>query len=255
MGVVEQQVVKAPRQTGLGASQVQRGHDQVAVVARARLGQHPLVGAVDLPELPLELRIGGVIVERLRPRRVGVGPDELGLEPVDPAHEAAEQGVGAPAEVVVAQGQLVDALDQHGQPVTGGEHRLERIGARAGGAQHDPREPSRGEDVELVIASAQLGLDPRAQCRRARLGGDEQPDALRGTSLRHQPAKACFHDARLACPGRAEDDDTGVGMGRRVALDGGQSVKRAVGSDAVGEQVQALEGAAACVLLTHRLTA
>ena len=41
--------------------------------------------------------------EPLRPRAVGVGSDQLGLEPVDPAHEPAEQGVGAPAEVVVAQ--------------------------------------------------------------------------------------------------------------------------------------------------------
>ena len=36
---------------GLLAHQPQRVADQIAVVARARLGQHPLVGAVDLGEL------------------------------------------------------------------------------------------------------------------------------------------------------------------------------------------------------------
>ena len=74
-------------------------------------------------------------------RRAGPGRVLLGRRPARPSSRSIrrtnppEQRVGPPAEVVVAQRQLVDALDQHGQPVPGGQHRVERIGAGPRGAQ------------------------------------------------------------------------------------------------------------------------
>ncbi len=134
---------------------------------------------------------------------------------------------------------------QHGQPVPGGEHRLERIGAGAGRAQHETGELRRREHVELVIAAAQPGLDPRAQRRSARRGGDEQADALRIAALRHQPAKARLDHPRLARPGRSENHDTRHrnGWRRRAERSVSPSSGRSEAS-AVGEQAQALDGLA-----------
>ncbi len=84
-----------------------------------RLGQHPLVRPVDLGELPLDRPAAGGSDEPRGPGRVGLGADQLGLQPVDPAHKAAEQRVGAAAEVVVLERELVDPLDQHRQAVAG----------------------------------------------------------------------------------------------------------------------------------------
>ena len=141
---------------------------------------------------------------------------------------------------MVAQRQLVDALDQHGQPVPGGQHRLERIGAGAGRAQHETGELGRGEHVELVIATRQSGLDPGAQRRGARFGGDEQADPLGIAALRHQPAKARLHDARLARPGGSEEHQARIGMGRGIALPAGETIEGAVGGRALDKQVHAL---------------
>jgi hypothetical protein len=84
----------------------------------AGLRQHPLVARIDLGELQLERRVGiAVALAALRPGEVLLGVNQLGLEPVDPPHEAPQQHRRAPAEVVMAHRQLVDALGQHRQPV------------------------------------------------------------------------------------------------------------------------------------------
>ena len=76
------------------------------------------MGAVDLGELALERGARRVLGQRERPSAGSRSAiDQLGLEPVDPAHEAAQQGVRPPAEVVVLERELVDPLDQHRQPV------------------------------------------------------------------------------------------------------------------------------------------
>ena len=101
--VVGEHVLKAPRELGLLARERDRVAEQVPGVAGAGVGEHPLVGAVDLGELALERRLGGIGRERLRPAPVLVGIDELGLEPIDPAHEPRQQRIGTAAEVVVLQ--------------------------------------------------------------------------------------------------------------------------------------------------------
>ena len=57
LGVVEQQVVKAPPRRRMLAGQPQRIADEVALVAPAGLGEHPLVRAIDLGELALAGRV------------------------------------------------------------------------------------------------------------------------------------------------------------------------------------------------------
>ena len=242
LGIVDEQVVKAPCQVRLSAGQAQGAHDEVAVVARPGLGQHPLVRAIDLGELALALGVRGLVIEPLRPCEVRLGGDQLGLETVDPAHEPAEQGVGAPAEVVVTQRELVDALDHHRQPVAGREHRLERVSAGAGRAQHQAGQRGRGEHEQLVIAAPQAGLEPRAQSRGARRGGHEHPDALRSAPLRDEPTEARLQHPGLAGSGSAENEYPSIGVGGDRALIGEQAVERALGGGAVGEQVQAVIG-------------
>ncbi len=58
--VVGEDVLKAPRELGLLARERDRVDEQVPGVPGAGVGEHPLVGAVDLGELALERRLGGI---------------------------------------------------------------------------------------------------------------------------------------------------------------------------------------------------
>ena len=53
LGVIEQEVLERLARGGAGLREPERDPDDVAVVVRARVGEHPLVGAVDLGELAL----------------------------------------------------------------------------------------------------------------------------------------------------------------------------------------------------------
>ena len=100
-----------------GFKQADGADQQVAGVHGTRLGEHPLVRAVDLGELALCARVAVAVAlalalalggrgKRVRPVRVGLCIDQLVLEPVDALDEARQQAGGAPAEVVAAKAQL-----------------------------------------------------------------------------------------------------------------------------------------------------
>jgi hypothetical protein len=129
VGVVDQEVLEAAAGRGPLAGHPQGQPDQIAVIARARVGQHPLVGPVDLGELTLDRhlrRVDSALLQRRRPADILLDVDQFGLQSIDLADEPAEQRAGTAADVVVLQGQLVDPLDQHRQAVPGGQRRLER---------------------------------------------------------------------------------------------------------------------------------
>ena len=106
------------------AQQAQGPQDEVAGIERVRRGQQPLVGGVELGELALARAVG-----LLRPRREALRVDQVLLQPVDPCHDPRQERGGAAAEVVLAQRQVVDVLEQHRQAVGAPERDDERLQA------------------------------------------------------------------------------------------------------------------------------
>jgi hypothetical protein len=112
-------------------------HDEPAEVEGAALGQEPVVIDVEPCELELPRRAGpcGIRVARLRGAslRVGevvLGRDHLVAQAVDPCHEAGQKRGRVAVDVVVAEAQLVEAVEQQGQAVGGGDRREERVESR-----------------------------------------------------------------------------------------------------------------------------
>ena len=158
MGVIHKRVLETRR---LAADEPQRVAHKVALVTCAGLGEHPLMAAVDLGELPL----GGAVAclpKRIRPGGELLRADRLLLQPVDSAYEPAQQASGAAAEVVVGQRQLVDPLQQHRQAVTGAEQRLEAVARQDQACQFDRR-----ADAQLLISLLEIDLDPGPERRGA----------------------------------------------------------------------------------------
>ena len=106
-----------------------------------------------------------------RPRRVVVRRHQLVLEPVDALDDRAQRGARVAAQVVVAQRQVVDPLQQHGQPVGGADRRHERVepGLERLVAQQARAEAVEGGDRELLVGALEPVLElARAARRRPR---------------------------------------------------------------------------------------
>ena len=202
---------------------------QVAEVQAALRGEHRVVRLVDRRELPLAL---GALVPGGQPGRpAGVfdrGDHRL-LEAVDAGDHAREHRSGVAAEVVPAQGQLVDALQQHREPVGGchGRHeradpRLERLVVQQAGA-----EPVHGVDGELGEAAIEAVLDAAAQriCRALRRRQREDLLGL-GCTTRRKPGMTGQQRAGLARPGAAHDEQGAAAVGDDPALLSGEAVER-----------------------------
>ena len=153
------------------AEQAQRAQHEVAGVERALLAQHRVVGVVDGRELALAR--GALVAGGQGGRPAG----ELGrghhrvLEAVDACDHAAQQDGRVAEEVVQAQRQLVDAVEQHRQPV-----------GRRGG--HDERVEPRLE--RLVVEQARG--DAVARCARA--SSAKPPGSASSTPSRSASAAA-----------------------------------------------------------------
>jgi hypothetical protein len=121
---------------------------------------------------------------------------------------------------VVAQGQLIDPLHQHRQPVAGAQNRIQRVRIATGTTQNQRRQIHRRQHVQALVAAVQRRLQRFAQrdCPSSRR--DQQGDALRLTALGHQPAKAGLDHPRLATAGLADDQQRAAPMGDRLALSG-----------------------------------
>ena len=108
----------------------------VGVVHRAGGAQHLVVQLVDLGELALP---GGRVALRLALARLLLRPASeplrrhpCGLERVDPVDDPGQQPSRVPADLMPAQGQLVDPLQQHREPLGGAERLEERVELRLG---------------------------------------------------------------------------------------------------------------------------
>ena len=205
--LVDEQVAVARRHprphARLRAQEPEGVEQQVAEVERPRLLEHPVVGRVEGGELALAVGLGA---ERPRPRRVVLVRDELVLEAVDAADDRAEQRARVAAQVMGGERQLVDALEQHRDPVGRRDGRGERVepGLERLVVQQPRAEVVHGRDGQLVEAPVEAALEPLAQPARARLGDGEDEDRLRRQpALADQPARSA-RTARSSsrCPRR-----------------------------------------------------
>ena len=206
--------------------------DHVAGVDRARLGEHPLVGPIDLGELAL-LRRSPRIQNPLCPRRVVLDADQLGLELIDPAHEPADERVGAAPEVVVLELELVDPVEQHRQPIARPEHRVDRLRPRL--PEHEARELDRSDDVQLLVATLERALEPLAQSVGAGRRRRQHRQPLGLAPELHEPPESRLDHGRLAGAGTAEDEQRPATKSDRLSLGGKQVViERCAHSDSIG---------------------
>ncbi len=217
------------------AQQSQRADDEVAGVERSLLGEHPVVRAVDLGELALACGAGAlgvvpcvVLHERLGPCRVVLGADQLVLQPVDPPHEADEQRCRVAAEVVAADRQLVDPLQQHREPVGAPYGDGERVDPAVERllAQQPRAERMDRRHRQLLVGPRDRVLDLAAQRVGGALGQREREHRLRRLALLDEPGEAGSERARLATAGTADDQQRAAGMRSGRALRRGESVER-----------------------------
>jgi hypothetical protein len=134
---VPEAVGDALAHVGVLVEQPEGAHDERAEVEGAALGQEPVVIDVEPSELELPRRAGpgGIRVARLggaalRVSEVVLGRDHLVAQAVDPRHEAGQKRGRIAVDVVVAEAQLVEAVEQQGQAVGGGDRREERVESR-----------------------------------------------------------------------------------------------------------------------------
>ena len=148
------------------AQQPQRAQDEVAGVERALLGQEALVGEVQLRELALAGSVG-----LLRPRREALRVDQLLLQPVDASDHAGHERGRARAQVVLPQRQVVEALEEHREPVGAAERHDERVqaGLERLVVQQSRTEVVDGVDVQLLVGILERVLEQRRM--RAAAGG------------------------------------------------------------------------------------
>ncbi len=218
--LVHQQVRKALRD-GLGerrplVQQPGQLDHRVHLVHRAGGSQHRVVHLVELRELTLP---GGRIpfgdgAARLL---VGPAPEPLGRHPrglqrVDPVDDAREQARRISADLMSAQGQLVDPVEQHGQPLCRAQGLEEGVDLGLGGVlAQDPggRDRMRVDD-ELLVGSLDrlLGADPDPVGRGGRARERE------GTApLADQAAQAPGQCLGPPGPGGAQDQQSALPVG------------------------------------------
>jgi len=230
--VVDEQVAVARRRpradVRLVAQQRVGVEDEVAEVERALLGEQAVVRRIDGTELALAL--GPVVAGRQigRPAHVLLGGHHRVLEAVDPGDDAGEERRRVAAEVVQAERQLVDVLEQHREAVGRRDRRDERVEARLERlvVQQARAEARDGVDCELLEPAVEERLDLAADGVGGRLGAREDEHLLRRDPFGGQPGVAVHERARLAGPGGAEDEQRPATMGRDGELGRGERAGR-----------------------------
>ena len=228
--LVDEHVAEAPRHplahVRALVQQAERPQDQVAEVERPALREQPVVIGVQAGELALALRPGARgVAARLRgePVRVAavvVGGDHLVLEAIDPRHEAGEQRRGVAANLVVAQGQVVDALEQKGEPVGRGHRGEEGVDA---GLERLVLQQARAERVEgrhmqLLVGRLDERLEPLAHLGRGGRREGEREDRVGRHPLLDEPGEAAGERARLAGPGARHHHERAARVGDGLLL-------------------------------------
>ena len=174
-------------------------------------------------ELPFALPARAI--EAIGPGGVPSGVDQLGLERVDPPHEAREQRQRPPAEVVVGKLQLIGALEQHRQPLRRAQHVDERVdpGMARLDRQERPAQLREGMDREVLVRALECDLDPLAQI----LLGADHKDPVGLEPLVGQRHHTANQHLRLAGSWATDHQQRRAAMGDRVALRVGQAIEGA----------------------------
>jgi hypothetical protein len=170
------------------------------------------VSRVDVRELELALSVGARVVALGR-SAAALGPaaellrlDHLLLEAVDALDEAGKQRRRVATDLVTAQRQVVDPLEQQRQPVGGADRREQRVepGLERLIAQDPLAELVRRVHGQLVVGRLDQGLEAYPQIRR---GGGRWGDHQRlvgGRPLLDQPSHSPDENVGLAGAGSAQ---------------------------------------------------
>jgi len=207
--------------------------DEVAEVDEPVLGEQPVVGRVERGELALALGPVLAVRERRGPGAIGGMVDAGLLEPVDPREDRAQRRGGPAAEVVLAQREVADALEQEREPVGGrGRDRervepgLERLVAQQPRAHRMDRQDR--ELLERPVAERLLDAGPE------RVGGArgprDQEQRLGRRALRDEVGEARDERPRASAARSAEDEQRPAAVGGRARLVGREGAGR-IGHD------------------------
>ena len=225
--LVDEDVLEARAAAGARGGvvqQVDRAQDEVADVERALLGEQAVVVGEELRELALAL--GGLALEARGPARVVGRGDQLELAAVDALDDARQQRGAVAEEVVAAQRELVDAVEQQREAVGGGDGDEERVEADGGGllAQQARGEVGDGVDRQLAERLVERVLDLRAKRGGGRGRAGHEQDLLRRDAGAGQPGDALDEHARLPGPRPAEHEQRPVRRAspRRAAAGSGR---------------------------------
>jgi hypothetical protein len=234
--LVHEHVLEAPRRALAHVralvQQLEGAHDQVPEVERAALLQQAVVVGVEAGELALAVGVGALGIGRggkpLGPVLQLLRRHQLVLEPVDARDEAGQQRRRIAADLVVAQRQLADPVEQERQAVGGGGGSEERVdaGLERLVAQQLHAEGVERRDVQLLIGRLQQRLESLAHLGAGRAREGQGQNAVGGRALLDQPREAAGERAGLPGAGAGHHQQRPPGMGDDRALVRVQAVEQ-----------------------------
>ena len=195
---------------------------QVAGVERAAVVQQRVVVRVqprelELPRPAAALRIG-VLGQGVRLRGHLPVINHARLEPVDAGHESRQEGRRVAADLVVAEAELSDRVEQQRDAVgTAHDGEVGRVaGLRRLVAQQAFAERAEGAHVQLLVRWLHQALDRGAHrgCRSRRRGQREYRVGRR--ALPHQPGEALLEQMSLPGAGPAQHEQGAVRVGHHL---------------------------------------
>ena len=132
------------------------------------------------------------------------------------------------ADLVVADREVVDPLEQQRQPVGRGDRREERVEARLERlvAEQPRAEGVEGGHVQALVGRLDLRLEPLAHLRGRRRGEGEREDRVRGRALLHEPGESAREREGLAGARAGQHEQRPPGMGHGRQLGAREAVQR-----------------------------
>ena len=164
---------------------------QVARVQAPRVAQDAVVAGVELGELDLApraltlRRAARLAIARRGPVAQALRAHALQLQQVDPAQEPRQEPRGVAADLVPAQGQVLDSGEHDREPIGRGDRGEERI--EPGLDRMVAKEPLGdllvGTDPELLVGSVERGVDPSGEGGAAFARASRQQDDPLGPAV------------------------------------------------------------------------
>ena len=190
------------------------------MVERAPLGEQAIVVGVQARELelaagvnPLGVRLAGA-TELGRVATVVAAGDQLVLQAIDTRDEARQERCRVAADLVAAEGQVVDPVEHQRQPV-GRRHRgEERVepGLDRLVVQDARAEVVEGHDAQVLEGRVEARLEPLADLRGRRGGEGEGEDRVGGRAVLREPLEARHQRACLAGARAADHEQRPSGV-------------------------------------------